>query len=125
MFPFASRVSAKLKINMGKVMNLSYNFLGGSEVPELSLSVRNYVVFLALDELKDPTASSGHKKESPKLITRRKRTELAMTRNSKEWGLRRIHSTNNSSVGKESSYVRLAEKMLSGIYETNQLDKII
>lgn len=122
MFPFASRVSAKLKINMGKVMNLSYNFLGGSEVPELSLSVRNYVVFLALDELKDPTASSGHKKESPKLITRRKRTELAMTRNSKEWGLRRIHSTNNSSVGKESSYVRLAEKMLSGIYETNQLE---
>lgn len=117
----ASRANAKLKFNMGRVTNPSYNFLAGSEVP-IFLSVRNYVVFLSSDELKEPTASSGHKKGSPKLITRRKRTEFAITRNSKEWGLRRFHSTNNSSVGKEPSYVRLDEKMLSGIYEFNQLE---
>jgi hypothetical protein len=46
--------------------------------------------------------------------------ELAMTRNSKESGLRRIHST-NSSIGKEFSYVRLDKKVLSGIFESSQL----
>lgn len=116
-----SRVNVKLKINMGRLTNPSYNFLAGSEIPR-SLSVRNYVVFLLPDRFKEPTASSGYKKGSPKLIMRRKRMEFAMTRNSKEWGLRRVHSTGNSSSGKEPSYVRLEEQVLSGIYESNQLE---
>lgn len=106
---------------MGRLTNPSYNFLAGSEVPR-SLSVRNYVVFLSSDKFKEPSASSGYKKGSPKLIMRRKRTEFAMTRNSKERGSRRIHSTNNSSIGKGSSYVRLEENVLSGTYESNQLE---
>lgn len=113
--------NAKLKINMGRLTNFSYNFLVGLEVPR-SLSVRNSEVFLTLDRLKEPTLGKVNKKGSPKLIRRRERPEFAMTRNSKEWGLRRIHSTNNFSVGKESSCVRLEKKMLSGIYEFNQLE---
>lgn len=118
---FVSRVSTKLKINMGRLTNPRFNFLAGSEVPK-SLSNRNYVVFLLQDGFKEPIASSEHKKGSPKLITRRKRTEFAITRNSKERGLRRIHSTNDSSIGKGSSYVRLEENVLSGTYESNQLE---
>lgn len=117
----ASKANAKLKINMDRLTNLSYNSLAGFEIPK-SLSVRNYVVFLSLDRLKEPIANSRNKKGSPKLIRRRKRTEFAMTRNLKEWGLRRVNNTNNSLVGKGPSYVRLNEKVLSGIYESNQLD---
>ena len=117
---FTSRANAELKINMGRITNPSYNFLAGSEVSR-SLSVINYVVFITPDKFKEPTASSGYKEGSPKLIMRRKRTEFAMTRNLKEWGLRRVHSTNNLSIGKEPSCVRLKEKVLSGTYESNQL----
>ena len=116
-----SRVNTKLKINMGRFTKFSSNFLAGSEVPK-ALSIRNYVVFPLLDSFKEPIASSENKKKSPKLIMRRKRTEFAITRNSKEWGLRRTHSTNNTSVGKGSSYVRLEENLLSGTYESDQLE---
>jgi hypothetical protein len=116
-----SRVSPKLQINMGRITNPSYNFLVGSEVPK-SLSVINYIVFLSSDRLKEPAASHGYEEGSPKLVTRRKRTELAMTRNSKEWGLRRVHSTRDSSTGKGPSQIRLEEKVLSGIYESDQLE---
>jgi len=59
------RVCPKLLINMGRLTN-PYNFTAGSEVP-ISLSVRNYVVFLTFDKFKEPTASSLTK-GSPKLI---------------------------------------------------------
>ncbi len=68
---YGSRANTELKINMGRFTNPSYNFLAGSEVP-ISLSIRNYVVFLLLDRFKEPIASSGYKKGSPKLIMRRK-----------------------------------------------------
>nr|YP_010516708.1 putative reverse transcriptase [Haslea provincialis]UXN44251.1 putative reverse transcriptase [Haslea provincialis] len=114
------RVGAKLSNNMGRFTNLSYNFLGGFEVPNRILGVRNYVVFLTLNESSSPVTSSGQKKESPKLFMRRKQTEFAITRNLKGWGLRRVHST-NSSIGKGPSCVRSEENVLSGTYESYQL----
>lgn len=117
----SERVSAKLLVNMGRFTNPSYNFLAGSEVPIKRLSVRNYVVFLLPSKFNKPTTSSSFRKGSPKLTLRRKRTEFAMTRNSKEWGLRRVHST-VSSCRKGPSHVRFDKDMLSGVYESNQLD---
>ena len=117
----SERVSAKLLVNMGRFTNPSYNFLAGSEVPIKRLSVRNYVVFLSPSEFNKPATSSSFRKGSPKLTLRRKRTEFAMTRNSKEWGLRRVHNT-ATSCRKGPSYVRFDEGMLSGVYESNQLN---
>jgi hypothetical protein len=117
---YPERVGTKLATNMGRLTNPSYNFLAGSEVPIKSLSVRNYVVFLSPDKFNKPTTSSSYKKGSPKLVMRRKRTEFAMIRNLKGWGLRRVHST-NSSIGKEPSYARLRKDVLSGTFESSQL----
>ena len=117
----SERVSAKLLVNMGRFTNPSYNFLAGSEVPIKCLSVRNYVVFLSPSEFNKPATSSSFRKGSPKLTLRRKRTEFAMTRNSKEWGLRRVHST-VTSCRKGPSHVRFDKNTLSGVYKSNQLD---
>lgn len=117
----SERVSAKLLVNMGRFTNPSYNFLAGSEVPIKRLSVRNYVVFLSPSEFNKPATSSSFRKGSSKLTLRRKRTEFAMTRNSKGWGLRRVHST-VTSCRKGPSYVRFDKDMLSGLYDSNQLD---
>ena len=117
----SERVSAKLLTNMGRFTNPSYNFRAGSEVPIKRLSVRNYVVFLSPSKFNKPAASSSFRKGSPKLVLRRKRTEFAMTRNSKEWGLRRVHST-VASCRKGLSYVRFDKDTLSGVYKSNQLD---
>ena len=106
---------------MGRFTNPSYNFLAGSEVPIKQLSVRNYVVFLSQSKFNKPAASSSFRKGSPKLVLRRKRTEFAMTRSSKEWGLRRVHST-APSCRKGPSYVRFDKDTLSGVYKSNQLD---
>ncbi len=117
----SEKVSAKLLTNMGRFTNPSYNFLAGSEVPIKRLSVRNYVVFLSPSKFNKPAASSSFRKGSPKLVLRRKRTEFAMTRSSKEWGLRRVHST-APSCRKGPSYVRFDKDTLSGVYKSNQLD---
>jgi group II intron reverse transcriptase/maturase len=106
---------------MGRFTNPSYNFLAGSKVPIKRLSVRNYVVFLSPSKFNKPAASSSFRKGSPKLVLRRKRTEFAMTRNSKEWGLRRVHST-APSCRKGPSHVRFDKDTLSGVYKSNQLD---
>lgn len=115
------RAGVKLLTNMGRFTNPSYNFLAGSEVPIKHLSVRNYVVFLSPSKFNKPTTSSSYRKGSPKLVLRRKQTEFAMTRNSKEWGLRRVHST-VSFCRKGPSHVRFDKDTLSGVYKSNQLD---
>ena len=117
----SERVDAKLLTDMGRFTNPRYNFLAGSEVPIKSLSVRNYVVFPTLDKFNKPSISNRHKKGSPKSVLRRKRAEFAMTRNSKEWGLRRVHST-DSSYGKGLSYTRFDKNVLLGIFKSSQLD---
>lgn len=117
----SERVRAKLLVNMGRFTNPSYNFLAGSKVPIKRLSVRNYIVFLTLSEFNKPATSSSLRKGNPKLTLRRKRMEFAMTRNSKEWGLRRVHST-VTSCRKGPSHVRFDKDTLSGVYESNQLD---
>lgn len=117
----SERVSAELLVNKGRFTNPSYNFLAGSKVPIKRLSVRNYVVFLSPSEFNKPATSSSPRKGNPKLTLRRKRTEFAMTRNSKEWGLRRVHST-VTSCRKGPSHVRFDKDTLSGVYESSQLD---
>lgn len=117
----SERVSDKLLTNMGRFTNPNYNFLAGSEVPIKRLSVRNYVVFLSPSKFNKPATSSSFRKGSSKLVLRRKQTEFAMTRNSKEWGLRRVHST-APSCRKGPSYVRFDKDTLSGVYKSNQLD---
>lgn len=117
----SERVSAKLITNMGRFTNPSYNFLAGSEVPTKRLSVRNYVVFLSPSKFNKPAASSSFRKGSPKLVLRRKQMEFAMARNSKELGLRRVHTT-VSSCRKGPSYVRFDKDTLLGVYKSNQLD---
>jgi len=117
----SERASAKLLVNMGRFTNPSYNFLAGSEVPIKRLSVRNYVVFLSPSEFNKLATSSSFRKGNPKLTLRRKRTEFAMTRNLKEWGLRRVHST-VSSCRKGPSHIKFDKDTLSGVYESNQLD---
>ena len=117
----SERASAKLLVNMGRFTNPSYNFLAGSEVPIKCLSVRNYVVFLSPNEFNKPATSSSFRKGSPKLTLRRKRMEFAMTRNSKEWGLRRVHST-VASCRKGLNHVRFDKTTLSGVYESSQLN---
>ena len=117
----SERASAKLLVNMGRFTNPSYNFLAGSEVLIKGLSVRNYIVFPTPSEFNKPTTGSSFRKGSPKLTFRRKRTKFAMTRNSKEWGLRRVHST-VTSCRKGPSHVRFNKNTLSSVYESNQLD---
>ncbi len=117
----SERVSAKLFTNMGRITNPSYNFLAESKISSKQLSVRNYIVFLSPSKFNKLATSSSFRKGSPKLVLRRKRTEFAMTRYSKEWGLRRVHST-VSSCRKEPSYVRFDNDLLSGVYTSNQLN---
>ena len=117
----SERANAKLLVNMDRFTNPSYNFLAGSEIPIKRLSVRNCIVFLSLSEFNKPATSSSFRKGSPKLTLRRKRMEFAMTRNSKEWGLRRVHST-VTSCRKGPSHVRFDEDTLSGAYESDQLN---
>lgn len=117
----SERVGAELTTNMGRFTNPSYNFLAGFEVPINRLSVRNYIVFLSPSKFNEPAANSSFRKGSPKLVLRRKRTEFAMIRSSKELGLRRVHST-ASSCRKGLSYVRFDKDTLSGVYKSNQLD---
>jgi retron-type reverse transcriptase len=117
----SERVSVKLLTNRGRFTNPIYNFLAGSEVPIKRLSVRNYIIFFSPSEFNKPAASSSFRKGSPKLVFRRKQTKFVMTRNSKEWGLRKVHST-APSCRKEPSYVRFDKDTLSGVYKSDQLD---
>tara|TARA_B110000305_G_scaffold213426_1_gene249328 strand:+ start:7108 stop:9465 length:2358 start_codon:yes stop_codon:yes gene_type:complete len=112
------RAHSELMVNTGRLTN-PFNSKAESEV-STSLSVRNYVVFLSQDKLKEPTVSNLME-GSPKLTTRRKQVELGMTRKPKGWGSRRAHSTGNSSTGKGPSQIRLDDNLLSGIYESSHL----
>jgi len=115
------RVRCKLRINMSSLTNPSYNLSAGSEVPNNSMSVRNYVVFPTLDKLTMPATSSRQKRGSSKLITRQKQTEFGMIRNGKPRGSRRAHSTKHF-IGKEPSYFSLEEIVLSGTLKSKQLN---
>lgn len=117
----SEKASVKLLTNTGRFTNPNYNFLAGSEVPIKLLSVRNYIIFRSLSKFNKPPVSSRFRKGSPKLVSRRKQMEFAMTRNLKELGLRRVHST-VSSCRKGPSYVRFDKDTLSGVYKSNQLD---
>ena len=113
------RVCPKLLVNMGNLTN-TFNSLAGREVPR-SLSARNYVVFLSLSKLKEPTV--GNRLDgNPKLIKRRKQMEFGMTRKSKGWGSRRARSTKISFFGKGPSQIRLDKNLLSGTYESSHIE---
>ena len=115
------KVDVKLLINMSRLTNPSYNFSARLEVPNKILNVRNYVVFLTLDKFIKPTTISSYEKGSSKLIARQKHTEFGMIRHGKPRGSRKARSTKHL-LRKEPTYVRLEETVLSGTFESKQLN---
>ena len=84
--------------------------------------VRYYVVYLSLSQSKQPTNSVRKSDESPKGITYcRKQTEFGISRNTKVWGRRRIHST-AFICRKESSKFSIGEVEFEGSTVKNQFD---
>lgn len=88
-------------ILMDRLTNL--NSKVGSEIPRLYnyknykdvQGVRHYVVCLSLSQSTQPTSGASKNEENPKSITFicREQTEFGISRNTKVWGRRRIHST--------------------------------
>jgi len=118
-----SRVRCKLKINMSRFTNPSYNLLAGSKIPNSISSVRNYVIFPTPDKLNTLTTGSRYKRGSSKLIMRQKRMEFGMVRNGKPWGSRRVHSTNHF-IGKGPSYFSLDKNLPLGNFKSKQLEML-
>ena len=106
---------------LDRITNPRHNFLMEYKVSHSVLSIRNYVIFLILDRFRRSTASSRYKKGNPKLTIRQNQMEFEMTRNFKELGLRRAHST-SLLIGKELSYTRFDKNMLLGIFMSDQLN---
>ena len=115
-------------IPMDRLTN--FNSQVGSEVPRLYnlikykdvQGVRYYVVYLSLSQSKQPTNSVRKSDESPKGITYCwKQTEFGISRNTKVWGRRRIHST-AFICRKESSKFSIGEVEFEGSTIKNQFD---
>jgi len=100
----SERVGAKIKgiyteAFMDRLTNLNPKV--GSEVPLPYIlkeykdvqGVRYYVVCLSLSQSKQPTNSVRKNGGNPKSVFYREQTEFAISRNTKVWGRRRIHST--------------------------------
>jgi hypothetical protein len=129
---FSERVGAEIKgiyteTLMDRLTNL--NSKVGSEVPLPYIKkiykdvrgVRYYVVYLSLSQSKQPTNSVSENEESPKSVYARKQTEFAISRNTKVWGRRRIHST-AFICRKESSKFSIGEVEFEGSTIKNQFN---
>lgn len=129
---FSERVGAEIKgiyteTLMDRLTNL--NSKAGSEVPLPYIKktykdvrgVRYYVVCLSLSQSKQPTNSVSENEESPKSVYTRKQTEFAISRNTKVWGRRRIHST-AFICRKESSKFSIGEVEFEGSTIKNQFN---
>jgi group II intron reverse transcriptase/maturase len=117
---------AKIKLPMDRLTNL--NSTVGSEVP-LSYfknvqGARNYVVFFVLNQSKQPARRSRIIEGDPKGIQVQKRPEFGISRNTKVWGRRRIHST-AFICRKESSKFMIGDTWFEGQEIKNQFQKLI
>lgn len=126
---FAERVRIDIKFTMNRLTN-PYNLMVGSEVPlvcshNIHVSgVSNYVVLESPVQPKQPALSKGIVRRSSKVNIRRISIELGISRNTKVWGRRRIHST-TFTCGKGSSFSSASSHQLSGFYKDAQLDILI
>jgi group II intron reverse transcriptase/maturase len=120
------RVRAEIKLPMDRITNL--NSMVGSEVPFSYIKnmwgARNYVVFLVPNQSKQPARSSRVIGEDPKGIHCQKRSEFGISRNTKVWGRRRIHST-AFICGKESSKFKIGNTWFEGQEIYNQFQKLL
>lgn len=120
------RVGAEIKLPMDRLTNL--NSMVGSEVPfscvRIMRGVDNYVVLSILNQSKQPARSSRVIEEGPKGIPCQKRSEFGISRNTKVWGRRRIHST-TFICRKESSKFMIGDTWFEGQEIKNQFQKLL
>nr|QUS63591.1 hypothetical protein [Haslea silbo] len=121
------RVGAEIKLPMDRLTNL--NSTVGSEVSfsynKNMQGAKNYVVFFVLNQSKQPARSSRLIGEGPKGIHHcQKRSEFGISRNTKVWGRRRIHST-AFICGKESSKFMIGDTWFEGQEIKNQFQKLL
>ena len=121
------RVGAEIKLPMDRLTNL--NSTVGSEVPfsynKNMQGAKNYVVFFVLNQSKQPARSSRLIGEGPKGIHHcQKRSEFGISRNTKVWGRRRIHST-AFICRKESSKFMVGDTWFEGQEIKNQFQKLL
>ena len=119
-------VRAKIKLPTDRITNL--NSTVGSEVPFSYIKnmqgAENYVVFSVLNQSKQPARSSRLIGEGPKGIHYQKRSEFGISRNTKVWGRRRIHST-AFICGKGSSKFMIGDTWFEGQEIKNQFQKLL
>ena len=122
----SERAKAEISIPMDRLTNL--NRMAGSEVPfsctRIMQWVENYVVFSILNRSKQPARSSRIIGEDPKGIHLRKRSEFGISRNTKVWGRRRVHST-TFICGKGSSKFMIGDTWFEGQEVKNQFQKLL
>lgn len=122
----SERVKAEIPISMDRITNL--NSMAGSEVSfsynRNMQGVENYVVFSILNQSKQPARSSRLIGEDPKDIQIRKRTEFGISRNTKVWGRRRIHST-TFICGKGSSKFKIGDAWFEGQEVKNHFQNLL
>jgi len=122
----SERAKAEISIPMDRLTNL--NPMAGSEVPfsciRIMQGVENYVVFSILNQSKQPARSSRVIGEDPKGIHLRKRSEFGISRNTKVWGRRRVHST-TFICRKEPSKFMIGDTWFEGQEVKNQFQKLL
>lgn len=120
------KVKSEISIPTDRLTNL--NLTAGSEVPfsynKIMQGVENYVVFSILNQSKQLARSSRLIREGPKGIHLRKRSEFGISRNTKVWGRRRIHST-TFICGKESSKFMIGDTWFEGQEIKDQFQKLL
>ena len=127
----SERAEVEKKLPMDRITNL--NSVVGSEVPfpynkdtyyKDMQGAGNYVVSPVLNQSKQPTRSSRVIEEGPKGIRYQKRSEFGISRNTKVWGRRRIHST-AFICGKGSSKFMFGDAWFEGQVIKEQFQKLL
>jgi retron-type reverse transcriptase len=119
------RVQAEIILTTNRLTN-PYNLMVGSEVL-LTLYVQgnfNYVVLKLPVWSKQPILIKKIVRGSSKVSNRQKNMEFGISRNTKVWGRRRIHST-ALICGKESSLKTLRKWEPLGSYQSEEINKLI
>lgn len=121
----SERARVEIKIPMDRLTNPVS--MVGSEVPcsnkKNMQEVRDYVVSLILNQSKQPARSTRSIGGSPKGILCQKRAEFGISRNTKVWGRRRVHSTVIIS-GKEPSKFMVGNSWFEGQEIKDQFQKL-
>jgi len=121
----SERVRAQIKIPMDRLTNP--NSMVGSKAPCFNKKnmrgISDYVISLIPNQSKQPARSSRLIGGSPKGMYCQKRSEFGISRNTKVWGRRRIHSTVFIN-GKESSKFMIVDTWFEGQNIKNHFQKL-